>query len=143
MTSHPLLCETVTGRRWPSCSPRATPATAADMVELRLDGVADLDVAGALPGRRRPVIVTCRPAWEGGRFDGSEEERQAVLPRRSTLGAEYVDVEWRAGFDDLIARAPARASSLSSHDFDGVPRGPRRPRARRCARPARRSSRSR
>jgi 3-dehydroquinate dehydratase len=38
----------------------------ADLVELRLDGVADLDVAGALAGRRRPVIVTCRPSWEGG-----------------------------------------------------------------------------
>ena len=51
----------------------------ADLVELRLDGVADPDVAGALAGRRLPVIVTCRPAWEGGRFGGSEEERRRLL----------------------------------------------------------------
>src|SRR5690606_4331510 len=94
--------------------------TAADMVELRLDGVADLDVQGALAGRRLPVIVTCRAAWEGGRFDGSEEERRAILCRALELGADCVDVEWRAGFEDLVQRHPRRIV-LSSHDFDGVP----------------------
>ena len=48
----------------------------ADLVELRLDGVTDVDVAGALAGRTRPVVVTCRPKWEGGRFDGPEETRR-------------------------------------------------------------------
>ena len=41
-----------------------------------LDTVSDPDVAGALEGRRLPAIVTCRPAWEGGQFRGSEEERR-------------------------------------------------------------------
>ena len=49
------------------------------MVELRLDGVEDLDVPRALDGRTKPVIVTCRPTWEGGRFTGSEEERRRFL----------------------------------------------------------------
>ena len=53
----------------------------ADLVELRLDSVSDPDVAGALAGRRRPVIVTCRPTWEGGGFKGSEEERKRILDR--------------------------------------------------------------
>ena len=56
----------------------------------------DVDVAGALGGRRHPVIVTCRPTWEGGRFDGSEEERRGLLVQAARLGAEFVDVEWRA-----------------------------------------------
>ena len=90
------------------------------MVELRLDGVKDLDVARALHGRRRPVIVTCRPAWEGGRFAGSEEERRTVLTRALALGAEYVDVEWQAHFDDLVRTNPAKIV-ISSHDFTGVP----------------------
>ena len=94
--------------------------TRADMVELRLDGVQDIDVAGALAGRTRPAIVTCRPAWEGGRFDGSEERRQSILREALDRGADYVDVEWRAGFADLIARDPRRVV-LSSHDFQRVP----------------------
>jgi len=94
--------------------------TRADMIELRLDGVGDLDVAEALEGRTLPAIVTCRPAWEGGRFDGAEEERRSILSDALDRGADYVDVEWRAGFADLIARDPRRIV-LSSHDFQRVP----------------------
>jgi shikimate dehydrogenase/3-dehydroquinate dehydratase type I len=94
--------------------------TRADMVELRLDGVEDVDVAGAVLGRARPVIVTCRPTWEGGRFDGTEERRHSILRDALDCAAEYVDVEWRAGFADLIARDPRRVV-LSSHDFQRVP----------------------
>ena len=94
--------------------------TRADMVELRLDGVEDIDVAGALAGRTLPAIVTCRPTWEGGRFDGSEERRHSVLREALNRGAEYVDVEWRAGFVDLIAQDPRRIV-LSLHDFQRVP----------------------
>src|SRR4051812_48193924 len=116
----PLLCETVTGATMAELRAARDEATVGDMVELRLDGVADLDVAAALAGRTRRAIVTCRPAWEGGRFEGSEDERHAVLRQALALGAEYVDIEWGAGFDDLLATDPTRVV-LSSHDFGGVP----------------------
>jgi len=93
----------------------------ADLVELRLDLVSDPSVAGALEGRRRPVILTCRAAWEGGGFKGSEEERKGILAEALALGAEYVDVEWRAHFDDLVASTGGRRIVLSSHDFHSVP----------------------
>jgi len=95
--------------------------TDADLIELRLDTVADPDVAGALADRRRPVVVTCRPRWEGGAFRGSEEERKQILAAALALGAEYVDVEARAGFDDLMTGANRRRIVLSYHDFEGVP----------------------
>ena len=95
-------------------------ATRGDLVELRLDGVSDVDVAQALHGRPRPAIVTVRPTWEGGLFDGSEETRRALLLQALDGGAEYVDVEWRAGFADVIARDPRRIV-VSSHDFQSVP----------------------
>ena len=68
------------------------------LVELRLDGLspAELDVAGALADRTLPVIVTCRPAWEGGAFTGSEEERLRILTEAARLGAEFVDIEMDA-----------------------------------------------
>jgi 3-dehydroquinate dehydratase/shikimate dehydrogenase len=93
----------------------------ADLIELRLDTVRDPSVAGALAGRRRPVIVTCRPTWEGGEFTGSEEERKKILADALSLGAEYVDIEWRARFDDLIAQAGGRRIVLSTHDYLGIP----------------------
>ena len=92
----------------------------ADLVELRLDRVSDPDVAAALDGRKLPVIVTCRARWEGGGFSGSEEERRRILRQALELGADYVDVEWRAGFDDLLAEYGRRVV-LSSHEFTGVP----------------------
>ena len=93
----------------------------ADLVELRLDGVTDLDVAGALEGRRHRVVVTCRPIWEGGRFDGPEDVREAILRQALEAGAEFVDVEWKAGFTALVSEYRDRVV-LSSHDFTGVPK---------------------
>ncbi|MEQ1573961.1 MAG: type I 3-dehydroquinate dehydratase [Vicinamibacterales bacterium] len=117
---HSLLCETVTGRTMAELVAARDAARGADMVELRLDGVRDLDIATALAGRRVPAIVTCRPTWEGGRFDAPEERRRGLLRQALDLGAEYVDVEWRADFDDLIRDHPDRMV-VSAHDFAGVP----------------------
>jgi 3-dehydroquinate dehydratase/shikimate dehydrogenase len=119
-TRTPWLCETVTGRSMAELVAARDAATMSDLVELRLDGVVDVDVAGALFSRRRPAVVTCRPTWEGGRFDGSEEERRRILTRALELGAEFVDIEWRAGFEDLVRHHPEQVV-LSTHDFDGIP----------------------
>ncbi len=96
-------------------------AVDADLIELRLDAVKDVDVAGALEGRTCPVIVTCRPSWEGGYFQGSEEERHGILARALALGADHVDVEWKAGFADLLVPATLPRVVLSSHDFERLP----------------------
>ena len=95
-------------------------AAVGDIVELRLDWVRDIDVAGALAGRRKPVIVTCRASWEGGRFEGDEETRLRILAQAVELGAEYVDVEWKADWRSL-PRNPATTLVLSHHDFAGMP----------------------
>jgi 3-dehydroquinate dehydratase/shikimate dehydrogenase len=117
----PLLCDTVTGLTLAELRAARDVSAGADMVELRLDGVRDLDVAGAMSGRRTPVVVTCRAAWEGGRFDGPEEARRRVLEQALALGADYVDVEWKAGWEDLIRGGNGRRIVVSHHDFDGVP----------------------
>ena len=119
--SKPLLCVTVTAPTTAELRAGRDGVEDADLVELRLDSVRDPNVAGALAGRRRPVIVTCRPTWEGGGFAGSEEERHALLAEALALGAEYVDIEWQARFGDLVERSGGRRIVLSSHDFTGVP----------------------
>lgn len=109
----------------------------ADLVELRLDSVADPDVAAALAGRTSPVIVTCRPEWEGGAFKDSEAERRRILECALQQGADYVDLEFKADFaSDLIAATGGRRIVLSTHDFEGVPPDlVERVRAMRAARP--------
>jgi len=93
----------------------------ADLVELRLDTVDRPDVDGALSGRRTPVIVTCRPAWEGGAFRGSEEDRLGLLARALDAGAEFVDVEAKALTPAFAGAAHRDRLVVSWHDFDGVP----------------------
>jgi len=117
----PLICATVTAPTMAELRRRRDAVAHADLVELRLDTVTNPDVAGALADRRIPVLVTCRPRWEGGGFDGSEEERKSVLQRASALGAEFIDVEWRAGFQDLIAARGGRGVVVSAHDVAGIP----------------------
>ena len=94
----------------------------ADLVEVRLDGVDNPDPAAALQGRRTPVVVTCRPDWEGGSFRGSEETRRDILRQAMDLGAEFVDVEAAAAFaGDLLSARDGRGIVLSAHFFDPPP----------------------
>ena len=92
----------------------------ADIVELRLDGVPDLDLPAVLADRTAPVIATCRPVWEGGRFDGAEPERLSLLRRARALGAEFIDVEVRADWRS-VAAFDHGGLVLSFHDFNGMP----------------------
>ena len=118
----PAVCVTVDAPTTAELRRRRDAVVGADLVELRLDDVRDLDVAGVLADRRTPVIVTCRPTWEGGAFEGTEEERRRILEAARAQGAEFVDIEWRAGFDELVRSERGRGIVLSMHDFEGVPR---------------------
>jgi 3-dehydroquinate dehydratase len=82
----PLIVETVMAEDLDALRAQRDGVSGGDLVELRLDGLRRPDVAGALSGRRQPVIVTCRPTWEGGRFDGPEADRIGILARALDLG---------------------------------------------------------
>ena len=116
----PELCVTVTAPTMADLRRQRDAVGDADLVELRLDTVRDPSVAGALEGRTRPVVITCRAAWEGGGFTGSEEERRRILSEALESGAEYVDIEWRARIrrSGQPGRAPCRAvvPQLRRHD---------------------------
>jgi 3-dehydroquinate dehydratase / shikimate dehydrogenase len=116
------ICATVVGRDVEAIrSARQAAESDADLVELRLDSMVRPDPDGALAGRLKPAVVTCRPLREGGMFDGSEEERLRVLMRAHDLGAEFIDVEWDAAVDPLIRTRRGRGVIVSRHDFSGTP----------------------
>jgi 3-dehydroquinate dehydratase/shikimate dehydrogenase len=94
-------------------------AQSADVVELRLDLMDEIDLPRLLAERPCPVIVTCRAVREGGRWHGSEAARLDVLREAIDLGAEYVDVE-----ADAIHQISERGRSrliASNHDFAAMP----------------------
>ena len=64
------------------------------LAELRLDLMKSFDLGRLVAGSPVPLIITCRPPREGGRFAGSEAERLRVLARAIELGCAYVDIEW-------------------------------------------------
>jgi 3-dehydroquinate dehydratase/shikimate dehydrogenase len=94
-------------------------AHSADIVELRLDLMDELDLPRLLAERPCPVIVTCRAVREGGRWRGSEAARLDMLREAIDLGAEFVDVE-----ADTIGQIRDRGQSrliASNHDFTAMP----------------------
>lgn len=100
----------------------------AGVVELRLDGMADPDLPRLLAAKAGKIVITNRRRDEGGRFDGSEDRRIALLREAAALGADFVDVEARTerslrdGLLDSIARNGYAAEAiLSLHLPEGTP----------------------
>lgn len=116
-----LVCESLRAASLDGLRRARAAVTSADLVELRLDALADPDPVAALADRTHPVIVTCRPRWEGGGYDGPEDDRRQVLERAVQAGAEFVDVEWRAPWRDAFLARWAERVVLSWHDFEGMP----------------------
>ena len=96
----------------------AQAAPLADLLELRVDGIPEPDLRYLLEDRPRPVIVTNRPAEEGGLYAGTEQRRLQVLEEAASLGAEYVDIELAAAG---LCRASGAKRIISVHDFNGMP----------------------
>ncbi len=90
----------------------------ADIAELRVDFLEEPALDRILPKKPLPVMVTCRPAWEGGRWSGVEADRVLLLEEACALGADYVDVEFKAYKD--IRRRDAKLV-VSWHDFEKTP----------------------
>ncbi|RMD60522.1 MAG: type I 3-dehydroquinate dehydratase, partial [Planctomycetota bacterium] len=97
---------------------RESKAAGAHMLELRVDSLLGADddetasaqraqqLADAVAASTLPVIVTCRPAWEGGLCEAPEAARLALFERlaQSSAPPAYVDIELRA----LTRHAPWR-----------------------------------
>ncbi len=94
----------------------------ADLFELRADYLLDLDLPALRSARSRPLILTCRPRSEGGRWpDADPDGRRRVLAQAVDLGFDFVDVEARSGFDEIVSAKAGHGLILSWHDFDALP----------------------
>ena len=97
-------------------------APRADLFEIRADFLRDLDLPALLKARTKPLLFTCRPESEGGRWPDSDPEgRRRRLREAAESGFDLVDVELRSGFDDVMAARTGRGLVVSFHDVVGMP----------------------
>jgi 3-dehydroquinate dehydratase/shikimate dehydrogenase len=69
-------------------------ANQCDLVEVCLDRLQkEPDVKDMISGSKKPVLISCRPPHEGGKFDGTEEERLALLRQAILAGPDYVELD--------------------------------------------------
>jgi 3-dehydroquinate dehydratase/shikimate dehydrogenase len=94
----------------------------ADLVELRLDRVADRGIAQASVEQSfLPCIITCRPKWEGGESGRSDTDRIDLLEFCAVANTRYVDLELETCRRTTRIYSWALGTILSSHDFKGRP----------------------
>jgi 3-dehydroquinate dehydratase/shikimate dehydrogenase len=79
-----------------------------DLLEVRLDRFGKAPELGELLAvKPKPVIMSCRRPRDGGLFDGSEEERLALLRQCIISKADYVEIELDVA-DQVRPLPPAR-----------------------------------
>jgi len=98
----------------------------ADVIEIRLDGIDTIDFSPLITTLKKPLLLTNRPTWEGGKFSGDEEVRVASLVEAVRLNCAYVDLEFLAPArsQGKIMRAKDNSSTkliLSWHNFKETP----------------------
>ena len=104
-------------------------ASQADVIEIRLDYLREIQVTPFLAAIKKPLLFTNRPTWEGGRFAGEEDARLAPLLEAVAQEAAYVDLELTSPAKSLkrlqaeIEQASTRLI-LSWHNFQQTPERP-------------------
>ena len=69
-------------------------ANQCDLVEVCLDRLAkEPDVKDMISGCKKPVLISCRPPQEGGKFDGTEDERMQLLRQAILAGPDYIELD--------------------------------------------------
>ncbi len=116
------LCITLTERLTVDLIDRMSDLSGlADMFEIRGDLVTDIDLLTILRVRTKPLIFTARSASEGGKMKDGDPKRRALLHEAVRRGYDYVDVEYRSGFFDIMTEKAGKGLIVSFHDMTGTP----------------------
>ncbi len=98
---------------------------ACDIVEVRLDFLKDTSDIKKLSGIEKPLMITCMPEYEGGKYTGSEKDRIMLLESCLEF-SKYVSIELKAepvvrdGFIKRAKEAGVRVI-IAHHDFEKTP----------------------
>jgi 3-dehydroquinate dehydratase/shikimate dehydrogenase len=91
-----------------------------DLLEVRLDRFGKApDVGELLAAKPKPIIMSCRRPRDGGLWDGSEDERLAILRQCIISKADYVEIELDVA--DQIRKFPPAKRVVSYTNRDETP----------------------
>lgn len=108
----------------------------AQLIELRLDFLARaIDFKRLLAVKKCPFIATLRRQVDGGRFAGSEEQRQMLL-RQIIASKEFEWVDLETDIADQIRRYGPTRRIISYHNLKEMPKDIERIHANMCAQDA-------
>jgi len=98
----------------------------ADMAEIWLDHIKDLDVPDLLKNKPLPVICVCKKPDEKGRFKGSHSEAVKILAEAAKNGADYIDISHNSRVTaqpegSPLGRARGTKIIISYHNFTKTP----------------------
>src|SRR5437588_4103933 len=91
-----------------------------DLLEVRLDRFGKApEITELLEAKPRPVIMSCRRPRDGGAWDGTEDERLAVLRQCIISKADYVEIELDVA--DQIRKFPPAKRVISYTNLKETP----------------------
>jgi 3-dehydroquinate dehydratase/shikimate dehydrogenase len=91
-----------------------------DLLEVRLDRFGKApDLGELLAAKPKPVIMSCRRPRDGGLWDGSEDERLALLRQCIISKADYVEIELDVA--DQIRPFPPAKRVISYTNLEETP----------------------
>lgn len=68
-----------------------------DLVELCLDRlIKEPDVKDMIEGINKPILVSCRRREEGGQFEGTDDQRMALLRQAIVAGPDYIELDYQS-----------------------------------------------
>ncbi|MBU1935422.1 type I 3-dehydroquinate dehydratase [Patescibacteria group bacterium] len=96
-------------------------AKVADMAEIWLDHIRDLDIPDLLKNKPLPVICVCKKANEKGKFKGTSKQLIEVLFEAAKHGADYIDMPF-ANSELRTPNSELRTKLIISyHNFTKTP----------------------
>ncbi|KAG6750570.1 hypothetical protein POTOM_045068 [Populus tomentosa] len=101
----------------------------ADLAEVRVDFLRNFsprnDLEALIKQCPLPTLITYRPKWEGGQYDGDENKRQKALQIAMELGADFIDIELKVAqefYNFIQGKKPEKVKIIvSSHNYECTP----------------------
>lgn len=125
----PSICASIIGEDIDSMEKGVNKALegGAELLELRLDKLKDLNGWESLLRKDIPTIVTNRSKREGGYFEGNEKDRNKILLEAINKGASCVDIELSSDSESLnevvsLSKKKRKSVLISFHDFEKTPK---------------------
>ncbi len=92
----------------------------ADVLELRLDFLGDIDLGKLRQAISQPVIITVRLPEEGGYWKEQSRDRQTIFQKAIDARMDYIDIEWRVAPQmlPLLRWKPSTKCLISDHNTE-------------------------